>query len=460
MSVPHARAVGSLGPEFVKWAESRSGRKLRWWQRLAATRILEVDVEGRLVWEVVILSVARQLGKSWLLRELNLWRMHQAERFGEPQDVLHTGNLLPVCMEVQRPARQWAKQFADYKVVEANGKEKIERVECGSRWMVFAKTGVYGWSASLAAVDEAWDVKLAVVEEGLEPTMAEREQPQLLLVSTAHRQTTSLMLSRRRAALAELESGEGSLIIEWSSPRGASIDAVSTWRQASAHWSPRRQDVIARQLASAMDNTLEDPTEPDPIASFRSQWLNEWPAKLAEPIGKTEDLLPPGLWADRVVEGVTSTGPVWVALEDDYGFGAAVAVVGRLDDGRLEVDGWLCRDWDTAMADVQRLDRPIKELLVGASLLDRVPPEILPRPRAVGSTQTRTGLALLRDLVAGAGLVHDEVTNDIDGAFAATQVRTTMAGLIVASSSHSHLVRAAVWAVAAAHRPSPAPAIR
>ena len=28
MSVPHARAVGSLGPEFVKWAESRSGRGL------------------------------------------------------------------------------------------------------------------------------------------------------------------------------------------------------------------------------------------------------------------------------------------------------------------------------------------------------------------------------------------------------------------------------------------------
>jgi len=462
MSVPHARAVGSLGPSFIRWAETRSGRKLRWWQRLAATRILEVDADGRLCWEVVFLSVARQLGKSWLLRELNLWRIHQADRFGEPQDVLHTGNNLAVCMEVQRPARAWARLHADYNVIEANGKEKIERVECGSRWLVLAKTGVYGWSASLAAVDEAWDVKLSAVEEGIEPTMAEREQPQLLLVSTAHRATTSLMLSRRRLALADLERGDGVLMLEWSAPRGAPLDDVRTWRDASAHWSTRRQDVITRQLASALDNTLEDPTEPDPIASFRSQWLNEWPAKLAEPVGKTEELLPPGLWADRAIEGVRSTGPVWVAVEDDYGFGAAVAVVGRLEDGRLEIDGWLCRDWDTAIADVQRLarERPIRELLVGASLLDRVPPDTSPRPQPVGSTQTRVGLALLRDLVAGAALVHDHVTLDIDGAFASTQVRTTMAGLIVASSSHSHLVRAAVWAVGAAHRPQPSPAIR
>ena len=54
--------------------------------------------------------MARQLGKSWLLRELWLWRIHQGERFGEPQDVLHTGKDVAVCKEVQRPARIWAKR--------------------------------------------------------------------------------------------------------------------------------------------------------------------------------------------------------------------------------------------------------------------------------------------------------------------------------------------------------------
>ena len=92
-----------------------------------ATRLLEVDATGELVWETVVWTMARQLGKSWLLRELCLWRIHQGDRFGEPQDVLHTGKDVAVCKEVQRPARSWAKARPDvYKVREVNGQEEIE----------------------------------------------------------------------------------------------------------------------------------------------------------------------------------------------------------------------------------------------------------------------------------------------------------------------------------------------
>ena len=55
MTVPHPLAVGSLGREFVRFAEKRSGRPLRWWQKLAATRLLEVDGQGELVWETAVL---------------------------------------------------------------------------------------------------------------------------------------------------------------------------------------------------------------------------------------------------------------------------------------------------------------------------------------------------------------------------------------------------------------------
>src|SRR5262245_54206921 len=217
MTVPHPAATGSYGKEFAGWAEQRSGRELRWWQRPVATRLLEHDTDGRLVWEAMVLSTARQVGKSWLLRELCLWRIHQADRFGEPQDVLHTGKDLAVCKEVQRAARVWAKARTNtYKVREVNGQEEIEYLQDGSRWMLRAKEATYGYSVSLGAVDEAWKVRPHSVDEGLTPTMAEREQPQLLLVSTAHRMATSLMLGRRQAALAELETGDGDLLIEWS----------------------------------------------------------------------------------------------------------------------------------------------------------------------------------------------------------------------------------------------------
>jgi hypothetical protein len=462
MSVPHARAVGSLGPEFVRWAEKRSGRPLRWWQRLVATRLLEVDADGRLCWEVMLLTMARQLGKSWLLRELCLWRIHQGDRFGEPQDVLHTGKDLAVCKEVQRSARLWAKaRRGTFKVREVNGQEEIEVLADGSRWMLRAKEAVYGYAVAMAAADEAWKVRASSIEEGLTPTMAEREQAQLLLISTAHRLSTSLMLGRRQLALTELESGGGDLLIEWSAPRAAEMDDVAAWRQASPHWTQNRERLITRQLQAARMGTVDDPEEPDPIESFRAQWLNQWPQRLAEPSGATENLLPDGLWAELAEADLESDGSIFVAIEDDYGLGAAVAAVARLEDGRLEVDGWLADDWDSAMASVQTLAliRPIRVLLVGASLLDRVPQSMRPKPQPASGTQTRTGLALLRDLAAGGLIVHEPDSYELANAIEQARVREAPTGLFLISRGPTHLVRALVWALGAAHKPVRVPVI-
>ena len=461
MTVPHENAVDSLGVEFCTWALTRTDRPLRWWQQLVAARLLEVDADGRLCWETMVCSMPRQLGKSWLLRELLLWRIHQGPRFGEPQDALHTGKDLGICKEVQRPARVWAKhRQTEYKVREVNGQEEIEWLADGSRWMVRAKEAVYGYSVSLAAADEAWKVRASSIDEGLTPTMVEREQPQLLLVSTAHRLATSLMLNRRLMALDSLEAGSGELLIEWSAPENADLEDRTAWRQASAHWTPRREQMIVTRLEAALAGKAEDPDEPDPIASFRAQWLNQWPRRLAEPAGATEPLLPEGVWAEQTEPGVQSEGPVWLAVEDDYGLGAAVAAVGQLEDGRLEVDGWLRPNWDQALADVQALAevRPVKRLLVGASLGDRVPKGV--RAGLAGAMETRLGLALFRDLVIGGVVAHDEGTHELDQAIVTAQVREAPSGLFLLARGPTHLVRASVWAVQAAHKPSKVPAVR
>jgi len=462
MTVPHPRAVGSLGPQFIRWAERRSGRRLRWWQRLAATRLLEVDGAGLLVWEFALMSVARQCGKSWLLRELCLWRIHQGDRFGEPQDVMHTGKDVAICKEVQRPARLWARaRPGEYKVREVNGQEEIAWLADGSRWMLRAKEAVYGYSVSFAAADEAWKVRAYSIEEGLVPTMVERLQPQLLLVSTAHRLATTLMLSRRLAALGALESGDGDLLVEWSAPERAAIDDLDGWRAASPIWTPKRERLIGKQLAALKAGEIEDPEEPDPEASFRAQWLNQWPRRLVEPPGDLEDLLPSGLWAGLGQGGLDGGGPVYVGLEDDFGRGAGVAAVARLDDGRLEVDGWTCTDWDQAVADVVRLAwaREVAEVHVGASMLDRLPADgSLAGVRPALSKQTSAGLSLVRDLAVSRRLVHDLTTVELDEVLAQTQVRESPVGLQIARG-HRALVKALAWAVGAAHKPSKTPAV-
>ena len=155
-------------------------------------------------------------------------------------------------------------------------------------------------------------------------------------------------------------------------------------------------------------------------------------------------------------------GPLFVAIEDDFGKGAAVAAVVRLDDGRLEVDGWCREDWDSAIEDVVALarSRRIRELHVGASLLDRVPTEGLPKAKPAVSTQTRTGLALLRDLVAGGRIVHDTTTDELDAAIAQAQVKETLTGLYLIARGPTHMMRALAWAVSAAHKPARVPVIR
>jgi hypothetical protein len=460
MTVPHPRAVGSLGGEFADWCRARTG-PLRWWQRLVSARLLEHDGDGGLVWETLILSLARQLGKSWWLRELFLWRIHQGERFGEEQTVMHTGKDVAICKEVQRSARMWARQRSElYRVREVNGQEEIERLVDGSRWMVRAKDSVYGYAVSLAGADEAWKVPAAAIEEGLVPTMVERASAQLLLVSTAHRRATALVLGRRQTALADLEQPDGDLLIEWSAPRVVLLDDRDGWRLASPHWTPRRERMIAKRLEAALAGESDDEDEPDPVESFRAQWLNQWPVRLSKLVRGVELLLPEGAWQARAVH-VDCDVPVWVAVEDGLGLGAGVAVAARLPDGRLEVDGWLCQSWDAAMVSVAALldQRPCKGLLVGASLVDRVPAGMRPAPDRAGATEVRTGLPLLRDLVATGALIHDVDTVALDVEMESAKVRVGPGGLTLIPGGHPHLVRAAAWAVQAAHRRTRIPAV-
>jgi hypothetical protein len=460
MTVPHPRAAGSLGAEFVRWADGRDGGKLRWWQQLVAARLLEVDDRGQLVWDAALLSLARQLGKSWLLRELCLWRIEQGGRFGEPQDVLHTGKDLAVCVEVQRTARLWARPQEQYVVREANGEQRIEYLPApGGRWLVKAKGAPYGYTISQAVVDEAWNVETNYIEEGVAPTMVERVSPQLLLVSTAHRLASSLMLTRRRVALENLETGSGDLLIEWSAPRGAPIDDLAAWRLASPHWTPQRQRLISRRLEAMYAGETQDATESDPASSFRAQWLNQWPKGLT--VLQGEELLPPRTWMALAEDGVRSAGPLYVAVEDNYGHGAAVAAVAATDDGRLEVDGWLADDWDSALEDVRLLGltRQIRQLHVGASMFDRVPSGTVPMPTPAGGAETRPGLAVFRDLCANGLVVHDTTTRELDEAVTGARVKEGVLGLTLVPGGSRHLVNALVWAVGAAHKPMPMPVV-
>jgi hypothetical protein len=462
MTVPHPRAVGTLGSEFV--AETLLTPHLRWFQQLWGYRLLEVDEDGRLVWDAWLMSMARQLGKSIGATELILWRQRQGDRFGGAQDCLHLADRLRTAKEVQRRARSWAKGYpGTWKVRESNESVEIEYLPDGSRWILRAGDAVYSFTGSLGIVDEGWKIKASIVEEGLAPTLIAREQAQLGLISTAHRRATGLMLDRRAAALEQLATGDGDLILEWSTPRSFDPADVAGWRLASPHWDARRERLIGAALTRALRGEESgDPDEPDPIEAFRAQWLNQWPLR-SRPVvvGKGEPLVDEEAWRaaevdDPVVGGLT------VVVEDNRGAGAAAAAAGRLADGRIVVAGRVYRSLADAIGQARRWQSllPGSRMLAGASLVNE--PAIRPLIAGadlVGVAELRTGLALVRRLL-GDGLLAHAAEVATEGAEGASDLTDQVVGARVTESSilglslvpgRSDLLRAAVWAVQSVH---------
>lgn len=473
MTVPHPRAVGSLGVEFEGWVTGRTGRRLRWHQRLIARRLLEVDVDGRLVWDALVLSMARQQGKSWFLTELVMWRLHQGARFGEPQTVVHTGMNLEVCRKVFLPEAAWCKKqtrqvdtgqvgedgstvvkaASAYDVREVNSQESIRWLEDGSEWLVRSRGATYGYTTSLGVVDEAWKVKAADVDDGIEPTTVEAEQSQLVLISTAHRLATSLMIGRRATALLALDSGEGDLIIEWSAPRGVDIADESAWRLASPRWSDARRRLIAKKVANALaGGKSDDPDEPDPVEAVLAQWLNVWPSRQT-PGGRGEPLFDALVW-DAAKDDVDPVGALVLAVEDWVGHGVGAAYAGQAGD-RVVCGGYVFEQRAEAYRWVrhQATRFPGSSLLVGMTLRDDSDLDGFPATVATrSSADTRSALSLLRELVQQGRVVHDGSDDVRDQVLQARVTPAASGGLSLVNAGRLDLVRALAWAVAEADR--------
>jgi len=300
--------------------EEAFGMVLRPWQAYAVNRALEHDANGDLVWSIVVLTVARQSGKSWIARGVNSWRaMEGPELFGEPQLVLHVANRISTAFEVMMPAGIWAEQqFGRGAFIKGNMRPGITYPN-GSRWLVQAANllaGV-GYSVSQAFVDEAAQVGRDVFETAIRPTMAERSNPQTWLVSTAGSKESELMAAYREKAIDRIGTGDPGniLILEWSAPQDCDPNDPATWEWASPEWNPRRAEVV-QQAWETMS-----------LESFRTQFLNQWVVNLGH-------WLTDELWAAAEQPDVELGDGMWhVVVEQEFdGSAFAIAICGLAGD--------------------------------------------------------------------------------------------------------------------------------
>lgn len=445
MSLPAEDAVGSYGAAAVAWIEETQRLTLRWWQALAITRQLEHRADGSLCHRVVVESAPRRAGKSVRVRSLALWRMAHPELFGETQTVIHTGNDVAICRDVQRGAWRWAEEVAGWTVSRANGKEAMETPD-GDRWLVRAQRGVYGYDVCLGIVDEGWDVAPDTVSEGLEPATLERSSPQLHLTSTAHRRATSMMRTRLQVALGSEDPD--TLLLLWAAPAGADPGDPEVWRAASPHWSEDRRRMIADKYAKAVAGEADPQADdPDPMAGFEAQYLNRWRLRTAkvergDPVVSAED------WAE-LAEDTPEGPPAAAAVESWFSDGVSLALAWRAGDGVVVS----VRD----LPDLSNVREALTETgfrgraKVGASLLDD--PALAGVRATKGAGRTGAAVAELRRLLDEGVFRHDGGELLTEQVLAA---RTTPGadGPRMVSTGAADAIKAAVWAATECRRPS------
>lgn len=344
-SPPHRECVGSYGAEADAWLSCYFGIELYPFQRYVLERALEHREDGSLIHRNVVLTVPRQCGKSFLSRAVMLWRLFQAERFGEEQTILHAASNRSIAHRVWRQAaRQVEAKVPDAVVRFANGQEEIELPDGSSWFVVAANHGAVGRSVSMAFVDEAFDVDTTIVTEVVAPSLLAKESPALWLVSTAGDTNSDLMRTYRQRGIEQLESDESNvLLLEWSAAPDKDTLDVDAWRQASPIWSKQRAELLADQV------NLSGET------AFRMQYLNQWIT------GSARAWISEQSWTDcssdrELPDPILSPGVLAIERGMDDGriiapFGLVLAAVD--ENGEVIVRSWSEKDQAAAVERAQ-----------------------------------------------------------------------------------------------------------
>lgn len=436
--------AGTLGPEAADWLDRWLDIKLWPWQEHVLNRALEVREDGSFRWPVVVLTVPRQCGKSWLSRAVMSWRLFQGERFGEAQTLLHVSSQRQIARELWKMSARELEAKGQAKVRMSNGQEAIELPDT-SQWMVAAATpaAAPGLSISMAFVDECWAVDLDVVTQGIMPTTLQRRDAQVWLVSTAGASRSELLRTFRDQALAQLESDQPDvLLIEWSASPEREVDDPAGWREASPIWDARREAQVARNHRLMRPN------------AFAQQMLNRWVVSAA-------GFLSEGVW--RACESQRELPPAkdnpgCVAIEtsvDGMPIGAVLAV--RDDDGTIVVRTKVCHSHHVMWRWLEQLAKERRGITVLHHATVRVPDVRGAVLEQVKAADQVAGFAPTKEAIEERFIAHDgdQVLAEHMLMAAVWQTGDGHAQLSQrASEGPIYLARALVWAAGHELRPS------
>jgi hypothetical protein len=370
-SEPHPEAVASRGDEMVAHAEARMGKPLRWFQWLTAQRRYEVKADGSWCWTLVFESAARQQGKSVTLAEDAAW--YASLPSDEAELILHAAHRVKTSLKVQSNLWHWAETH-EYEVKRLLGDSHIIWPD-GTDWATIAMESAYGAPAHRLLVDEAWALDPVKFWNSMFPTLGDRDNPQVLMWSTANPQDHGLV--------ADLRSDERVCRMEWGILPGEDPQDPAVWRASSAYWGPGRLGLM--EWAASRPG-------------FAEEWLNRWPD-----LSRLQRTPAFPAWGDmRTVSSADPLPGCTVALDESYD-GSHVGVVATLDG-----EVWYREYPSLAEALPAALLWQPEDWIVGYSL--RSVQEVttsLPYCTPYGSKETAMALPLLLEAVKRGTFAHE-----------------------------------------------------
>ena len=285
--------------------------------------MLELDDDGLRYYDLVILIVPRQQGKTTMVDAVLVW----APRRGHDLDVAYTAQdrqmardrLLEQLVERRLDRSPYAGQ---YTVRRSNGSERVKWRTTGSRVVVTATDADagHGLTIDTGILDEAFAHRDLTISNAYTPTMVTRPDPQLWVTSTVGDGTDGLLMHYQEIGRASLHDPDTRVAyFEWSATDDDDRMSPAVWRRVMPALGHTITEARIRSYAKSM-----------PPAEFDRGFL------CRRPVASLTAALDLEAWAECAhpdPSGVDLAGPVAVAfhITPDRTHGT-VAVAGIHDD--------------------------------------------------------------------------------------------------------------------------------
>lgn len=228
--------ANSLGFEAVDFAEQVVHAQLVPWQRWWLIHALELLPDGTFRFGIILTLIARQNGKTFLLKILALWVLYLLGVRGDPT-VLGVAQTLSMADEAWRGAIQLAQDSpelaAEIQTIRRGNNSPCFTTAGGQRYRTVAANAdaARGLSVILLIVDELrtqkdWDAWGALTKTTIAQLLS-----LIVAISNAGEDESVVLNTLREQALGGEDESLG--IFEWSAPDGCALDDPEAIAQAN-----------------------------------------------------------------------------------------------------------------------------------------------------------------------------------------------------------------------------------